>query len=78
MGPLKVFSNLEPRTRALVGVGVITWGLIGINLSNVAEKKLGYEPTDLDRARLREGLPSHGGIAKVNDSTEAMDKEGER
>ena len=52
------FRNLAPRTRLVVGLGIITWGGVGLWLSDTAEKKLGWEPTELDRMRLKEGLPS--------------------
>jgi hypothetical protein len=51
------FRNLSPRTRFAVGLGVLSWGSIGLYLSDAAEKKLGFEATDRDKESLKEMMP---------------------
>lgn len=68
------FRNLAPRTRLLVGLGIIAWGGIGLALSDTTEKKFGLEATEEDRVRLREGLPS----LRAETETEYESKDGTR
>ncbi|CAD6499203.1 BgTH12-04855 [Blumeria graminis f. sp. triticale] len=49
--------NLPPRTRLYVGLTFLAWGSIGLVLSNLAERKLGLEPTPSDQQDLDELLP---------------------
>ncbi|EMR91062.1 hypothetical protein BcDW1_295 [Botrytis cinerea BcDW1] len=46
------FRALPPRTRAMIGASFIAWGTIGLYLSDTAEKKLGFEPTEQDKAKM--------------------------
>ncbi|KAH6895458.1 hypothetical protein B0T10DRAFT_477976 [Thelonectria olida] len=48
----KAFKNLSPKTRAGVGLAVIAWGTAGLYLSDRAEQKFGYTPTEEDKAKL--------------------------
>ncbi len=51
------FTNLSPRTRIGVGAAVIAWGTVGLYISDAAEKKLGFEPTEEDKRALDAALP---------------------
>ncbi|KAH8804845.1 hypothetical protein F5884DRAFT_797414 [Xylogone sp. PMI_703] len=52
MSFIQSYRNLSPRTRIGVGLGFLAWGTIGLYLSDTAEKKLGWEATEKDRAAL--------------------------
>ncbi|OAQ86861.1 hypothetical protein VFPBJ_00901 [Purpureocillium lilacinum] len=51
------YKNLSPKTRLAVGVGVIAWGVAGLYLSDRAEEKFGYTPSDKDKEELRSWTP---------------------
>ena len=46
------FRNLSPRARAGVGAALLAWGTVGLYLSDHAEEKFGFTPTDADREAL--------------------------
>jgi len=54
---IRSFRNLSPRTRLTVGLGIIAWGAIGLYVSDTAEKKFGFEPSERDKEALREVMP---------------------
>ncbi|KFA67690.1 hypothetical protein S40285_00970 [Stachybotrys chlorohalonatus IBT 40285] len=53
----KSFTNLTPRTRLAVGVGAIAWGFAGLYLTEPVADKLGYTPTEKDKAELDKMTP---------------------
>ncbi|KAK0764054.1 hypothetical protein N5P37_003449 [Trichoderma harzianum] len=53
----KAYNNLTPKTRLGVGVAIIAWGGLGLYLSDKAEEKLGFTPTEEDKAELRNLAP---------------------
>jgi hypothetical protein len=53
----RAFRNLSPRTRIGVGVALLTWGVVGLYVSDTAEKKLGLEPSAQDREALEAVIP---------------------
>ncbi|PSS25595.1 hypothetical protein M430DRAFT_33242 [Amorphotheca resinae ATCC 22711] len=55
--PLQSFRNLPQRTRIGVGLAFLAWGTIGLYISDTAEKKLGYEPTEKDKEALDAVVP---------------------
>ncbi|KAH9908695.1 hypothetical protein F4778DRAFT_359177 [Xylariomycetidae sp. FL2044] len=54
---LQSFRNLSPRTRAAVGLGLLAWGAIGLQLSDRAEDRFGLRASEADREALREMTP---------------------
>lgn len=40
-----------------VGFGIIAWGTVGLYLSDRAEDKFGYTPTEQDKEELRRMTP---------------------
>ncbi|KOS17824.1 hypothetical protein ESCO_003038 [Escovopsis weberi] len=54
---LKTYKNLSPRTRLGVGVAILAWGVAGLYLSDRAEERFGYTPTEQDREALRRMTP---------------------
>ncbi|KAK3956195.1 hypothetical protein QBC32DRAFT_321033 [Pseudoneurospora amorphoporcata] len=53
----QTYRNLSPRARLGVGIAFTLWGLIGLKLSDKAEEKLGYTPTEEDRKALERFKP---------------------
>jgi len=53
----RTFRNLSTRTRIGVGLAFLAWGTIGLYISDSAEKKLGFEPTQKDREALEAVVP---------------------
>ncbi|KAI1807146.1 hypothetical protein F4811DRAFT_507018 [Daldinia bambusicola] len=58
MSLLQSFRNLSSRARIGVGLGLLAWGAIGLQLSDRAEERYGFTPTDEDKAALDKILPS--------------------
>lgn len=44
-------------TRIGVGLAFLAWGAIGLYISDTAEKKLGFEPSQRDREALEAAVP---------------------
>lgn len=53
----KAYRNLSSRTRLGVGVGILAWGAAGLYISDAAEEKLGFTPTDKDKHELERWTP---------------------
>jgi hypothetical protein len=43
--------------RIAVGVSLLAWGTAGLYISDAAEKKLGFEPSEGDREALEKVMP---------------------
>jgi hypothetical protein len=51
------YRNLAPRTRLIIGGGIMAYAAFGLLASDQAEKLLGWTATEEDRRRLKEELP---------------------
>ncbi|RYO27097.1 hypothetical protein AA0113_g308 [Alternaria arborescens] len=51
------FKGIPPKTRMIIGVGVMAYAGAGLYISDRAEEKFGLVPTDKDREELRDALP---------------------
>lgn len=51
------YRALSPNTRMMVGFGILAWGTIGLYMSDAAEKKLGFEPSETDKNALDRSIP---------------------
>ncbi len=51
------YRSLAPRTRLIIGGGIMAYAAFGLLASDQAEKFLGWTATDEDRKRLKEELP---------------------
>ena len=51
------YRAITPKTRIMIGVGVMAYAGAGLFLSDKAEEKFGLTPTEKDMAELRESLP---------------------
>lgn len=49
----RAYTNLPPKARLGVGVAILAWGAAGLYLSDRAEERFGYTPTEQDKAELR-------------------------
>ncbi|KAI6796231.1 hypothetical protein KC363_g3734 [Hortaea werneckii] len=52
------YRALSTRTRMLIGGGIMTYAVAGMFLSDKAEQFFGFEPTDQDRKRLQDSIPT--------------------
>ncbi|KAI1849938.1 hypothetical protein JX265_012984 [Neoarthrinium moseri] len=57
MSVFQSFRNLSPRMRLGVGVGLLAWGVIGLQLSDRAEERFGLKASDEDKAALSQLAP---------------------
>lgn len=64
----RAYKNLSPRTRIGVGLSIIAWGLAGPYLSDAAESRLGYTPTDKDRDELERMTPRITAVDRDDDA----------
>lgn len=53
----RAYQNLSSKTRLGVGVGILAWGAAGLYISDAAEEKLGYTPTEKDKQELDKWTP---------------------
>ncbi|KAK5167193.1 uncharacterized protein LTR77_007924 [Saxophila tyrrhenica] len=51
------YRALTPKTRMLVGGGVMAWAAFGLLLSDRAEAAFGFTPTEQDKRDLRDSMP---------------------
>ncbi|KAK8118970.1 uncharacterized protein PG998_003596 [Apiospora kogelbergensis] len=51
------FRNLSPRMRLGVGLGLLAWGVVGLQLSDRAEEKYGFKASEEEKARLSQLAP---------------------
>ena len=51
------YRNLQPRTRLLLGLGLMGWAGLGILISDQAEKAFGMVPSEKDREELEKVVP---------------------
>ncbi|KAI0132315.1 hypothetical protein BJ170DRAFT_680201 [Xylariales sp. AK1849] len=57
MSLLQSFRNLSPRMRLGVGVGLLAWGAIGLQLSDRAEEKFGFKASEEEKAAVSQLAP---------------------
>ncbi|ROW14637.1 hypothetical protein VPNG_03236 [Cytospora leucostoma] len=53
----QAYQGLSARARLGVGIGFLAWGVAGLYLSDRAEEKFGYTPTEQDKASLEKLKP---------------------
>ncbi|WPG99332.1 Hypothetical protein R9X50_00214600 [Acrodontium crateriforme] len=52
------YRNLSVRTRLIIGGGVMAYAAFGMFVSDRAEQALGFTPTEDDKKRLQEAIPT--------------------
>jgi len=51
------YRSLSPRTRLIIGGGIMAYAGFGLLVSDKAEQILGFTPTEEDKRKLQEVLP---------------------
>ncbi|KAI8624493.1 hypothetical protein F5Y19DRAFT_480513 [Xylariaceae sp. FL1651] len=69
------FRNLSSRTRIGVGLGLLAWGAIGLQLSDRAEERY-FKPTEEDRAALRQMTPRITTVDRENGTASSSNSDG--
>ncbi|OTB00088.1 hypothetical protein M426DRAFT_40814, partial [Hypoxylon sp. CI-4A] len=63
----RTFRNLSPKTRIGVGLGLLAWGVIGLQVSDRAEERY-FKPTEEDKEALAKALPRITAVERNNNS----------
>lgn len=53
----RAYKNLSSKSKLGVGVGLLAWGVAGLYLSDRAEEKFGFTPSEKDKAELETMKP---------------------
>lgn len=53
----RAYQSLSPKAKLGVGLGLLTWGAVGLYMSDQAEEKFGFTPTEKDKAALEKIKP---------------------
>ncbi|KAL2021953.1 hypothetical protein VTK56DRAFT_6372 [Thermocarpiscus australiensis] len=53
----QAYRGLSPKTRLAFGAGLLVWGFAGLQFSDTIAAKLGYAPTEADKAALERMTP---------------------
>lgn len=64
MGKNSYYRSLPPRTRAILGGAVVVYAATGLYVSDLAEEKLGFTPSEEDKGRVRELVPKIRVVAR--------------
>ncbi|KAL7627436.1 hypothetical protein AAE478_001629 [Parahypoxylon ruwenzoriense] len=67
---IRSFRKLSPRTRIGVGLGLLAWGAIGLQLSDRAEERYGFTPTEEDKAALTKMVPRITAVDKKGEDNQ--------
>lgn len=51
------YKNIAPKTRMIVGVGIMAYAGLGLFLSDRVEEKFGFTPTEQDKEDLQRAMP---------------------
>ncbi|RPA87550.1 hypothetical protein BJ508DRAFT_410313 [Ascobolus immersus RN42] len=70
MGLWKAYTSINPKTRAILGLGVIAWAGIGLYVSDKAEEKFGFTPSEEEKRRLEAALPRVIPVDPIEKKTE--------
>jgi hypothetical protein len=55
--PYRWYKGIAPKTRMIIGVGIVAYAGLGLFLSDKAEEKFGLVPTEKDREELKKAMP---------------------
>ncbi|KAF2275750.1 uncharacterized protein EI97DRAFT_459205 [Westerdykella ornata] len=51
------YKGIAPKTRILIGVGIMGYAVFGMFMSDKVEEKLGLVPTEQDKEELKRVMP---------------------
>ncbi|PSN69512.1 hypothetical protein BS50DRAFT_586805 [Corynespora cassiicola Philippines] len=60
------YRGIAPKTRIVIGVGVMAYAGLGMFLSDRAEEHLGLVPTEKDKEELRKAIPTITPVERNN------------
>ncbi|KAH7064108.1 hypothetical protein BKA63DRAFT_572540 [Paraphoma chrysanthemicola] len=60
------YRGITPKTRVVIGVGIMAYAGVGLFLSDKAEEKFGLTPTEKDKEELRNALPKITTVERNN------------
>ncbi|KFY07813.1 hypothetical protein V492_06798 [Pseudogymnoascus sp. VKM F-4246] len=55
--PISWFRALTPKAQGLIGMGLLSWGAVGLYATDTAEEKLGFTPSEEEKAKLQAYTP---------------------
>lgn len=54
---IRAYQRLPSKAKLGVGAGLLVWGVVGLYLSDQAEEKYGFKPSEKDKADLDKMTP---------------------
>lgn len=54
---IRAYQGLSSKAKLGVGAGLLAWGIVGLYLSDQAEEKYGFKPSEKDKAELDKMTP---------------------
>lgn len=60
------YRGLTPKTRMLIGGGIMAYAMFGLMLSDKAEAAFGFTPTEKDKKDLKDSVPKIHMVEKDN------------
>ena len=54
---IRSYRGLSPKTRMLIGGGIMAYAMFGLTLSDKAEEAFGFTPSEKDKTDLRNSVP---------------------
>ena len=60
------YKGIAPKTRIFIGIGIMAYAGAGIFLSDKAEEKFGFVPTEKDKEELQRSIPTITVVDRVN------------
>lgn len=60
------YKGITPKTRVVIGVGIMAYAGLGMLLTDKAEEKFGLTPTEKDKEELRNVLPKITTVERNN------------
>lgn len=51
------YKGIAPKTRIIIGVGIVAYAGLGLFLSDKAEERFGLVPTEKDKEDLQKAMP---------------------
>ncbi|PSS02124.1 hypothetical protein BD289DRAFT_422646 [Coniella lustricola] len=57
MSLIKAYQGLSSKARLGLGVGLVAWGVVGLYMSDRAEEKFGFTPSEKEKAEIERLKP---------------------
>ncbi|KAI5854146.1 hypothetical protein BZA05DRAFT_393358 [Tricharina praecox] len=66
MSLINFYRSLPPRTRAILGGAVVVYATVGLYVSDFAEEKLGFTPSEQEKAQISGLVPKVRVVDRVD------------